>query len=179
MHVLILAGHSGAGKTTLLQRLIPELKARGQRVSVVKMAHRGLDVDTPGKDSWRCREAGAFEVLSVAPDRLVLQRQFEQPAALSIHHALAELWSGVDWALVEGFRDGDLPKLEVWRSALGRPVRYPHDPFVAAIASDQPAAALPEPTALPVFSLDDARSLADWMLSQRQRLHYTPPDAPL
>jgi molybdopterin-guanine dinucleotide biosynthesis protein B len=175
VNVVVLAGYSGAGKTTLLEKLLPALKARGRRVSVVKHAHHRFEIDHPGKDTWRHREAGAFEVVAAAPHQLVLQRQFEQTVELSVHHALAELYAGVDWVLVEGFRDCDLPKLEVWRPASGQPVRYPHDPFVAAICTDaQPcsAAALPSATGLPVLNLNDGAAVADWLLAQGDRFAY-------
>ncbi|MDO9159894.1 MAG: molybdopterin-guanine dinucleotide biosynthesis protein B, partial [Burkholderiaceae bacterium] len=105
MNVLLIAGCSGSGKTTLIEQLIPALKALGQRVSVVKHAHHRFEMDHPGKDTWRHREAGAFEVVAASPQRLVLQREFERPVELSVHHLLAELYSGVDWVLVEGYRD--------------------------------------------------------------------------
>ncbi len=171
MRVVVLAGYSGAGKTTLLERLIPALKSRGQRVSVVKHAHHRFEMDHPGKDTWRHREAGAFEVAAASPQRLVLQREFEQDVALSVHHLIAELYDGVDWVLVEGYRDCDLPKLEVWRAELGRPARYTTDPFVAAIATDSPVL-LPEPTQRPVLDLNNAAAVADWLLGQGERFVY-------
>src|ERR1700712_3756298 len=117
MNVIGFAGYSGAGKTTLVERLIPVLKLHGLRVSVVKHAHHKFDIDHPGKDSFRHREAGAFEVLVASSRRLALMREYERESEPSIHHLLAELWEGVDWVLVEGFRHSDLLKLEVWRAA--------------------------------------------------------------
>ena len=145
MKVVGFAGYSGAGKTTLVERLVLELRHRGLRVSVVKHAHHSFDIDHPGKDSYRHREAGAFEVVVASNRRLVLQRQFEQEAELSVHHLIAELYDGVDWVLVEGFKESDLLKVEVWRAAANRPVRYPDDDFVVAIATDS-ASALPQTT---------------------------------
>ena len=113
MNVIGFAGFSGSGKTTLVEQIIPALRQRGQRVSVVKHAHHQFDIDHPGKDTWRHREAGAFEVVAASDKRLVLMREFEQPTELSVHHLLAELYQGVDWVLVEGFKDCDLPKIEV------------------------------------------------------------------
>ena len=103
MKVVGFAGFSGSGKTTLVEQLIPELRLRGLRVSVVKHAHHSFDMDHPGKDTYRHREAGAFEVVAASDKRLMLVREFEQPAVLSVHHLLAELYQGVDWVLVEGF----------------------------------------------------------------------------
>src|SRR3954447_24087089 len=116
MKVVGFAGDSGSGKTTLIESLIPPLRARGLRVSVVKHAHHAFDIDHPGKDTFRHREAGAFEVVVASSKRLALIREFEQPAQLSVHHLLAELYDGVDWVLVEGFKSSNLQKLEVWRA---------------------------------------------------------------
>ena len=115
MKVVGFAGFSGSGKTTLVERLIPALKQRGLRVSVIKHAHHKFDIDQPGKDTWRHRQAGAFEVVVASDKRLALMREFEQPATLSVHHLIAELYDGVDWVLVEGFKGSDLLKIEVWR----------------------------------------------------------------
>ena len=138
MKVVGFAGFSGSGKTTLVERLIPALKMRGLRVSVIKHAHHNFDIDHPGKDTWRHREAGAFEVIAASDRRLALMREFEQPGRVSVHHLLGELWHGVDWVLVEGFKDSSLLKMEVWRAEAGKPARYPHDEFMVAIATDSP-----------------------------------------
>ena len=126
-------------------------------MSVVKHAHHKFDIDHPGKDTYRHREAGAFEVVVASDRRLALIREFEQPAQLSVHHLIAELYDGVDWVLVEGFKHSDLQKIEVWREAedgqAARPARYPDDDFIVAIATDAPQG-LPAPTGLPVFDLE-------------------------
>ena len=121
MKVLGFAGYSGSGKTTLVEQLIRGLRGQGLRVSVVKHAHHKFEVDQPGKDSWRHREAGAFEVLLASNQRLVLQRQYEKTTEPKVHELLAQVYDGVDWVLVEGFKFSDLPKLEVWRSDAGQP----------------------------------------------------------
>ena len=171
MNVIGFAGYSGSGKTTLVARLIPALKARGQRVSVVKHAHRDFDMDHPGKDTYRHREAGAFEVVAASDRRLMLVREFERPAKLNVHHLIAELYEGVDWVLVEGFKDSDLQKIEVWRAATGAPSRYTDDDFIVAIATDSPAQ-LPAPTLRPVFDLNDAQAVAGWLMDNTARFHY-------
>src|SRR5881275_1042923 len=125
MKVVGFAGYSGSGKTTLVERLIPALKMRGLRVSVVKHAHHNFDIDHPGKDTYRHRQAGAFEVVVASSRRLALMREFEQDASLNVHHLLAELYEGVDWVLVEGFKQSNLLKIEVWRADAGQPARYP------------------------------------------------------
>jgi len=177
MKVIGFAGYSGAGKTTLVERLIPALKLHGLRVSVVKHAHHKFDIDHPGKDTYRHREAGAFEVVVASDRRLALMREFEQPAKLSVHHLLAELWDGVDWVLVEGFKHSDLLKIEVWRAPeegqAPRPSKYIDDAFVTAIATNAPAS-LPAPTNLPLFDLDDIEGIAQWLIDSGSRFEYNP-----
>ena len=173
MKVVGFAGFSGSGKTQLVERLIPALKLMGLRVSVAKHAHHDFDIDREGKDTWRHRQAGAFEVIVASDRRLALMREFEQPARMNVHHLLAELYDGVDWVLVEGFKDSNLPKIEVWRAASGKPARYPDDDFVVAIATDSPAA-MPEPTLRPVLDLNDPDSVAHWLADNGHRFDYDP-----
>src|SRR6478752_8973985 len=116
MKVIGFAGYSGAGKTTLLERLIPVLRLHGLRVSVVKHAHHKFDIDHPGKDTYRHREAGAFEVVVASDKRLALIREFEQSTHLDVHQLVAELDAAADWVLVEGFKHSDLRKIEIWRA---------------------------------------------------------------
>src|SRR5574337_193553 len=111
MKVFGIAGFSGAGKTTLIERLIPEFTGRGLKVSVIKHAHHGFDLDHPGKDSYRHRQAGATEVLMLSANRLVL---------------------------MEGFKAAPVPKVEVHRPAHGKPPLFPENPHVVAVASDGP-----------------------------------------
>lgn len=173
MNVVGFAGFSGSGKTTLVERLIPALKARGQRVSVVKHAHHRFDIDHPGKDTYRHREAGAFEVVVASSKRLALMREFEQESVLTVHQLIAELWDGVDWVLVEGFKSSNLLKVEVWRADSKQPARYPDDDFVVAIATDSPDR-LPEPTLRPVLDLNDPPAVAQWLEQNRERFEYLP-----
>jgi len=173
MKVIGFAGYSGAGKTTLVERLIPELRQHGLRVSVVKHARNGFDIDRPGKDTWRHREAGAFEVVVASNKRLALMREFEVETDLSVHAMIAELYDGVDWVLLEGFRDSDLLKIEVWRASLGKPARYINDDFITAIATDSPGE-MPVATNLPLLDLNDVKAVAAWMLSQGERFDYQP-----
>ena len=175
MNVVGFAGFSGSGKTTLVEQLVPVLKKRGQRVSVVKHAHHSFDIDHAGKDTHRHREAGAFEVVVASSQRLALMREFEQPAALTVHQLIAELYDGVDWVLVEGFKDSDLLKIEVWRAPTadypGKPARYMDDDFIVAIATDAPDQ-LPEPTQRPVLDLGNAEAVADYLLNSNGRFTY-------
>jgi molybdopterin-guanine dinucleotide biosynthesis adapter protein len=167
------AGFSGSGKTTLVEQLIPALKLRGLRVSVVKHAHHKFDIDHPGKDTFRHREAGAFEVVVASDKRLALIREFEQPAQLSVHHLIAELYDGVDWVLVEGFKESNLLKVEVWRADSGKPALYHDDDFVVAIATGLPAR-LPEATLRPVLDLNDPDGVAQWLVDNGERFDYRP-----
>lgn len=171
MNVIGISGFSGSGKTTLVERLIPLLRARGQRVSVVKHAHHSFNIDHAGKDTWRHREAGAFEVIVASNTRLALMREFEQPAALTVHQMIAELYDGVDWVIVEGFKHSDLHKIEVWRASEDKRARYIDDPFIAAIATDS-ADKLPEPTQRPVLDLNNPQQVVDWMLANATRFDY-------
>ena len=173
MKVVGFAGYSGSGKTTLVEQVIPALKRRGLRVSVVKHAHHKFDIDHPGKDTYRHREAGAFEVVAASSRRMALVREFEQEARLSVHHLIAQLYEGVDWVLVEGFKDSDLLKVEVWRADAGQPIRYPDDEFMVAIATDDPAR-LPVPTQRPVLDINDAEAVAQWLVDQGDRFDYDP-----
>ena len=176
MKVVGFAGWSGSGKTTLVEGVIGCLAMAGQRVSVIKHAHHDFDIDHPGKDTWRHRQAGAFEVVIASRRRLAKMREFEVEAQPSAHQLLAELVE-CDWVLVEGFKSADLLKIEVWRDALGKPVQYPDDPFIVAIATDNPGH-LPVSTGLPVLDLNSPQAVADFLLQNSARHEYRPSDAP-
>ena len=172
MNVVGFAGYSGSGKTTLVEQLIPALKQRGLRVSVVKHAHHRFDIDHPGKDTFRHREAGAFEVVVASTNRLALIREFEQPAEPTVHQLIAELDKGVDWVLVEGFKHSALPKIEVWRAVSGKPTLYQDDDFIVAIATDSPGQ-LPHAALRPVLDLNDVDALADYLVNNQARFDYS------
>ncbi len=168
MKVVGFCGYSGAGKTTLIEALIARFAAGGARVSVIKHAHHGFDMDRPGKDSWRHREAGAFEVL-VASDRRLALRELEREAEPDLASLIGEL-SACDWVFVEGFRHADLAKIEVWRGAAARPLIYPDDPHVVAVCTD---AALPVATELPVLDLNAADTICRFLLSDPDRYEFS------
>jgi molybdopterin-guanine dinucleotide biosynthesis protein B len=174
MKVIGFSGYSGSGKTTLVEQLIVRLRLAGQRVSVVKHAHHAFDIDQPGKDSWRHRQAGAFEVVVASDRRLAKIREFEVHADPTVHQLIAELVP-CDWVLVEGFKHADLLKIEVWRASTGKPVQYPHDPYVVAISTDTPAQ-LPVPTGLPLLDLNAPDAIADFLLRNPERYEYLAPD---
>jgi molybdopterin-guanine dinucleotide biosynthesis protein B len=138
-HVLGLAGWSGAGKTTLLVRLIPVLVSRGLRVATLKHAHHEFDVDTPGKDSWEHRKAGASEVIVASGRRWAQMHELGDEPEPSLAALLRKV-SPCDLVLVEGFKRERHPKLEIHRPALGKPAFYPDDPAVIAVATDGPLA---------------------------------------
>jgi molybdopterin-guanine dinucleotide biosynthesis protein B len=171
MNVVGVCGYSGAGKTTLVEGLVRALRAKGLRVSIIKHARHGFDIDHPGKDSHRHREAGAFEVLVASNRRMALQREFEVEVDLSVHQMLAELYDGVDWVLVEGFKHSDLLKLEVWRPESGKPPVYPDDDFVVGVVTNA-ADQLPEATLRPVMDLNDPAAVAQWLMDHHDRFHY-------
>lgn len=177
MKVVGFAGYSGAGKTTLIERLIPRLKADGAQVSVIKHAHKGFDIDQPGKDSWRHRQAGAGEVLIASSRRLALLREYPAGQEPTARQLIAELHQPVDWVLVEGFKHEDLPRIEVRRAGDLRPPRYLVDPHVCAVASDAPAQLQPPP-ACPVLDLDDAAALARWLADNAALFAYRPDASP-
>ena len=176
MNVVGFSGYSGSGKTTLVEQLIPALKKRGLRVSVVKHAHHKFDIDHPGKDTFRHREAGAFEVVVASAKRLALIREFEAPAELSVHQLIAELDAGVDWVLVEGFKESDLLKIEIWRAPsldyAGKPARYMTDDFIVAIATDAPEQ-LPQASVRPVLDLNNPDAVVDYLLKHPEQFEYS------
>ena len=158
MRIFGLAGWSGSGKTTLLAALIPELAARGLSVSTIKHAHHDFDIDRPGKDSWRHRQAGAREVMVASARRWALMHELRGDAEPSLDELVTRL-GPVDVVIVEGFKRHPHPKLEVHRPSLGKPLLYPDDPHIVAIASDEPFAA-----PLPLLSLADPAAIAGFML---------------
>ncbi|RGE41824.1 molybdopterin-guanine dinucleotide biosynthesis protein B [Comamonas testosteroni] len=178
MKVIGFAGYSGAGKTTLVEALVALMKQRGLKVSVIKHAHHHFDVDREGKDSWRHRKAGAYEVLLASDQRMALMREYEQPVELSVRDMLAQLDPAVDWVLIEGFKHGDMPKVEVWRKQLDRLEKgksieplFPHDAMVMAVATDA-THDLPQIPRQPVLDLNQPQAVLQWLLDQAQSLEY-------
>src|SRR5215468_11566308 len=135
MKVIGLAGWSGAGKTTLVTRVLPHLKARGLRVSVIKHAHHDFDVDVPGKDSWRHREAGAEEVLVSSGRRWALMHELRGAREPRLPELLAKM-SRVDLVIVEGYKSEPHRKIEVHRAANGKPLLFPADAGIVGVVSD-------------------------------------------
>lgn len=161
------AAFSGTGKTTLLLSLLPILKQQGLRVAVVKHAHHTFEMDHPGKDSYRLREAGADEMLVAARCRIGFVRECQEP---SVEPRLSEAVSllepeRLDLVLVEGFKLEPIPKIELHRAALGRPLLFPQDPNIIAIACDAQALAQ-EPLHIPKLSIDQPEQVASFILDR-------------
>jgi molybdopterin-guanine dinucleotide biosynthesis protein B len=154
-----IAGWSGSGKTTLLERLIPCFTARGLKVSVIKHAHHGFDIDRPGKDSYRHRDAGASEVMLACGERWALMHERRDEPEPVLADLLARL-SPCDLVLIEGFKQEPVPKLEVYRPEAGKPPLFPGRADIVAVA----AAVAPD-TALPVLPLDDIEAIARFVMN--------------
>lgn len=165
MRVIGLAGWSGAGKTILLTRLIPELARRGVSVSTVKHAHHAFDLDTPGKDSYEHRQAGASEVLISSERRWALMHELRGEPEARLPDLLRRL-SPVELVIVEGFKREPHLKIEVHRVANGKPPLHPGDPTIVAIACDS---AFPE-AGRPVVDLDDIAAIAEIVLASAEPL---------
>jgi molybdopterin-guanine dinucleotide biosynthesis protein B len=160
MRIFGLAGWSGSGKTTLMTALIPELVSRGITVSTLKHAHHAFDVDRPGKDSWRHRQAGAQEVMVSSTNRWALMHELRGATEPSFEELVRRM-SPVDLLLVEGFKRYPQPKIEIYRPSLGKPLLHPEDRSVVAVASDEALPGLP----LPWLPLSDAGAIADFILA--------------
>jgi molybdopterin-guanine dinucleotide biosynthesis adapter protein len=137
MRIIGLAGWSGSGKTTLITKVIPRLTARGLRVSTLKHAHHGFDVDHPGKDSFFHREAGATEVIISSAKRFAILHELRKEPEWDLPALLSKI-TPVDLVLIEGYKRDAFPKLEVHRAANGKPLLQPEDSRIVAIATDAP-----------------------------------------
>lgn len=163
MKILGLAGWSGSGKTTLVCKLIPELTRRGVSVSTIKHAHHAFDVDKPGKDSYEHRAAGASQVLVSSANRWALMTEHRGAGEPGLAELINEM-APVDLLLIEGFKKDTHPKLEVYRSSIGKPMLWPDDPAIVGVACDE---TLPS-TSLPVIDLNDIAAIADFVLAHAE-----------
>lgn len=149
------------GKTTLLERLVPLLSSRGLVVSLIKHSHKNIDIDRPGKDSYRLRESGCKEVLLLGNERWALMHELRGADEPPLDYLIDRLQQ-CDVVLVEGFKGGDFPKLEVWRAELGKPPLWPQWPGIMAIATDDvlPASDVPR------LKLADTPAIADFVMAR-------------
>ena len=161
MKVFGLAGWSGSGKTTLLVKLIPEFVERGLKVSTLKHAHHNFDIDKPGKDSFEHRQAGANEVMISASNRWALMHENKDDLEPDLEQLLSRM-SPVDLVLVEGFKTHSHPKMEVYRSIVGKPLLQTNDAGIEAVATDEKLLNL----TVPSFNLSDISLIADFILSK-------------
>jgi len=160
MRIFGFAGWSGSGKTTLIEQLIPRFVQRGLRVSLIKHAHHTFDVDQPGKDSYRHRQAGAAEILVTSSRRWVLMHELRGAHEPSFEDQVKRI-SPCDVLLVEGFKHAPIPKLEVWRKETGEPLLHPNDPHIVAVASDARIE-----TKLPLLNLNDVDEIRNFILKK-------------
>jgi molybdopterin-guanine dinucleotide biosynthesis protein MobB len=160
MRLYGIVGWKNAGKTGLMERLVTEICGRGYSVSTIKHAHHVFDVDHPGKDSYRHRQAGATEVLLASRKRFALMHELRGEAEPRLEELLAKL-APVDLVLIEGYKRDTHPKVEAFRAETGNALIAQEDPTVKAVAAD---------TVLqldrPVFDLNDTGAIADFILAE-------------
>jgi molybdopterin-guanine dinucleotide biosynthesis protein B len=158
------AAFSGTGKTTLLTRIIPLLKHQGLRIGLIKHSHHNFQIDQPGKDSFRLREAGATPVMLVSMHRraIITEIKPEQEPRLDDQLKLFDQ-TELDLILVEGFKAEPFPKIELHRPALNKPLLYPCDTNIIAIASD---VALQTPDTLTQLDINQPEMITAFILKQ-------------
>jgi molybdopterin-guanine dinucleotide biosynthesis protein B len=157
--ILGFSAYSGTGKTTLLRQIIPALRQRGLRVSVIKHAHHDFDLDFPGKDSYELRKAGAEQTVICTMTRMAMVTEFSKPGdEPDLQRIIDSLdTSRADIVLVEGYKGTQFPKIELHRAALRKPYLYQNDDTVIAIACDAPP---PAGIAIPVLDINDIEAIA-------------------
>ena len=178
--VIGFAAWSGAGKTTLLLQLLPLLKQRGLRIAMIKHAHHDFDMDQPGKDSYQLRKAGASPMIISSSRRVAII--IEKPVADAAPDDAADLQEllqciaadKIDLVLVEGFKQWEFPKIELYRASVGKALLYPDDAHIFAIAHDGQLANQP---LIPQLDLNNPPQIADFILQYLQQL--TPHPSPL
>ena len=159
--LLGIAGFKNAGKTTLTERLVRELTARGYRISTVKHAHHGFDIDQEGRDSWRHRQAGASEVAVVSAKRWALVHELRGETEPRLKDVIARM-KPCDLILTEGYKGESHPKIEVRDLAINHPELAGRDPSVIAIACNGKVME----ASVPVFDRDDILTIADFIVAR-------------
>lgn len=156
------AAYSGTGKTTLLVKTIPLLKQRGLRIGVIKHSHHSFEIDHPGKDSYELRQAGATPIMLVSHCRRATITEFSEHRDPTLDEQLTQFdQSGLDLLLVEGFKREKFPKIELHRPSLGKPLLFPKDDSIIAIASD---AELAIPTNLTLLDINRPQDIAAFIV---------------
>lgn len=162
--ILGFVAYSGTGKTTLLEKLIPLLRNEGLHIGLLKHGHHEFDIDKPGKDSYRLREAGAEQVMVASRKRWALihenNQELPEPDLSSL---LRHFDEGLDLLLVEGFKHEHYAKIELQRSELGNQALYPDDENIIAIATDQPEQV---EASLPVLDINRPEEIAAFILAE-------------
>lgn len=162
MNVIGIVGWKNSGKTTLASALIRELSSRGLTVNSIKHAHHMVDVDQPGTDSYKHRDAGAREVILAGGQRFAIMHELRGAAEPTLDELLARL-SPCDWVVVEGFKTHTHAKIEVNRREGSRSQLFNEDPSIIAVASDYAAE-----FSGPVFDINDIPAIADFILNRKQ-----------
>lgn len=160
-----IAAYSGTGKTTLLTKLISIFRRHDLRVGIIKHAHHSFEIDHPGKDSYELRKAGASQVLIGSKKRwalLVDTEAEEEDKPLEYHIKHLDL-DNLDLILVEGFKPEAIPKIELYRPSLGKPLLFPEDDSIIAIATDSKEKL---DTTLPILNLNEAEQIAEFIISR-------------
>jgi molybdopterin-guanine dinucleotide biosynthesis adapter protein len=166
MRVFGVTGWKNTGKTTLTERLVAEITGRGLTVSTVKHAHHSAEIDEPGRDSHRHRQAGAAQVILATPVRWALMSELRGAAEPALEDLLAHL-APVDLVLVEGYKRAPHPKIEAHRPEAGHPLLARETPSVRAVASTLPASdALFAGLTVPVLDLNAVPDIADFILTE-------------
>ena len=157
MKIFGVTGWKNSGKTGLMERLITEFTARGLTVSSIKHAHHSFDIDHPGRDSYRHRDAGARQVLLASRNRWALMHELRDEDEPSLGDLLKQL-SPVDLVLIEGYKRDRHPKIEAHRKETGQPLIAPEDETIVAVASDTSVA-----VDRPVLDLNDTAAIANFI----------------
>ena len=160
--VLGFAAFSGTGKTTLLEKLIPKLTEQGILIGMIKHAHHDFDVDKPGKDSYRLRKAGAYQMLIASSRRQALMTENDTPREPRLDELITRLdLDNIDLVLVEGFKHVSFPRIELHRKELGKTLLHPDDPGIIAVASDH----LDDCGDLPTLDINDSAAIAAFIIT--------------
>ncbi len=156
--LIAIVGASGVGKTTYMEKLIPELAARGLKIGTIKHDVHGFEMDKPGKDSWRHKKAGAFTTIISSPDQIGMVADVDHDHTPG---ELARFFPGADLIIAEGYKHGNLPKLEVFRTEISDTLLCKSDDSLMAVITDSPIK-----LNVPLFAVEDIRGAADYLIKR-------------